>query len=150
MLLTKIHATAATVATLCIATFLSASITVELFGSIESIALVKKLIVTPGLFLLVPAIAITGATGFALGKNRRGSLVEAKQHRMPFIAANGLLVLLPAAVFLDQWASINAIDTRFYVVQILEILAGAVNLTLMGRNMRDGLKMTGKLRRKKP
>ncbi|MCX4026580.1 hypothetical protein H0A36_00255 [Endozoicomonas sp. SM1973] len=35
-----------------------------------------------------------------------------------------------------------------YIVQSIELLAGAVNLTLMGMNIRDGLKMAGKLRPK--
>jgi hypothetical protein len=34
----------------------------------------------------------------------------------------------------------------FYLVQGLELLAGAVNLALMGLNMRDGLKMSGRFR----
>jgi hypothetical protein len=32
------------------------------------------------------------------------------------------------------------------VVQVIELLAGAANLTLMGLNMRDGLRMSGRLR----
>ncbi len=140
----KIHPIAAVIATFCIATFFTSSILVELFGSHESIAMVKSLIVMPGLFILVPAIAATGATGFTLAKNRKGRLVESKMKRMPFIGANGLLVLLPAAIFLDQWASAGSFDTTFYIVQGLELIAGAINLTLMGMNIRDGLRMSGK------
>ena len=142
----KIHPIAAVLATLCIATFFTSTILVELFGSPESIALVKSMIVMPGLFILVPAIAVTGATGFVLSKSRKGRLVESKKKRMLFIGANGLLILLPAAIFLDQWASLGSFDTRFYVVQGLELIAGATNLKLMGMNMRDGLRMSGKLR----
>ena len=134
---------------LCIATFFVSTILVELLGSPESIAIVKSLIVLPGLFILVPAIAITGATGFALAKERKGRLIDNKKKRMPFIGANGLLILLPAAIFLDQWAASGSFDTRFYIVQGLELLAGAINLTLMSLNIRDGLKMTGKLRPKR-
>ena len=36
----------------------------------------------------------------------------------------------------------------FYAVQALEMVAGAVNITLLGLNMRDGLRMKGKLRRR--
>ena len=148
-MMNKIHPVAAVIATLCIATFFTSTILVELFGSHESIAMVKSLIVMPGLFILIPAIAATGGTGFALSKNRKGRLVESKKKRMPFIGANGLLVLLPAAIFLDQWATSGSFDTKFYFVQGLELMAGAVNLTLMGLNMRDGLKMTGKSHPKK-
>lgn len=141
-----IHRIAAIMATLCIATFFTSTIVVELFGSYESIAMVKSLIVLPGLFILVPAIAITGVTGFSLSKSRAGRLVESKKKRMPFIAANGLLILLPAAIILDYCAFSGSFGTRFYIIQGLELMAGAVNLTLMGLNMRDGLRMTGKLR----
>ena len=144
-MINKIHPVAAVIATLCIAAFLTSTILVELFGSHESIAMVKNLIVMPGLFILVPAIAITGGTGFALSKNRKGRLIGNKQKRMRFIGANGLLVLLPAAIVLDQWASSGSFDTKFYIVQGLELLAGATNLLLMSLNMRDGLTMAGKL-----
>ena len=139
----KAHLTAAVIATLCIATFFTSSILVELLGTHESIATVKRLIVMPGLFILIPAIAMTGGTGFVLSNNRKGRLVENKKKRMPFIAANGILILLPAAIFLNQWASSGLFDTRFYIVQGLELLAGALNLTLMGMNIRDGLRMSG-------
>ena len=51
---------------------------------------VKRLIVLPGLFILVPALAAAGGSGFALARDRRGALVQAKKRRMPFIALNGL------------------------------------------------------------
>ncbi len=143
----KIHLVAAIVATLCIASFFTASILVELLGSEASIFTVKNLIVTPGLFILIPALAITGGTGFACAKNRKGRLINGKKKRMPFIAANGLLILLPCAIFLNHWASVGIYDTKFYIVQGFELLAGAINLILMSMNMRDGLRMTGKLPR---
>ena len=37
--------------------------------------------------------------------------------------------------------------TMFCAVQAVEFAAGAVNITLLGLNMRDGLKMKGWLRR---
>lgn len=142
----KIHFLVAIIATLTIATFFTSTVLVELFGSHEAIATVKNLIVLPGLFILVPAIVATGGSGFFLSKTKKGRLVETKMKRMPFIAANGLLVLLPAAIFLDQWASAGSFDTRFYLVQAAELLAGAINLTLMGLNMRDGLRLSGRVR----
>ncbi len=145
----KIHFIAAIIATLCIATFFSSTIIVELFGSAESVAKIKSFIVTPGLFILIPTMAMVGGTGFALSKNRVGRLISDKKKRMPFIAANGLLVLTPCAIFLNNWAAVGSFDSTFYIVQGIELLAGAINLTLMGMNMRDGLKMTGKLRRRK-
>jgi len=142
----KAHFIAGLLATLTIATFFLSTVIVELFGSHEAVAIVKSLIVMPGLFILVPAIAATGGSGFALSKSRQGRLVDSKKKRMPFIAANGLLVLLPSAIFLDRWASAGSFDTAFYLVQSVELLAGAVNLTLMGLNIRDGIKMSGRFR----
>lgn len=65
---------------------------------------------------------------------------------MPFIGANGVLVLIPCAIFLDSWVSSGAFDTTFYIVQGIELVAGATNLTLMSMNIRDGLRMSGRFR----
>ncbi|HEU0200814.1 MAG TPA: hypothetical protein VFR86_10310 [Burkholderiaceae bacterium] len=100
----------------------------------------------PGLLILIPAIAIAGGSGFFPSKSRRGRLVDVKKKRMPFIAANGLFVLLPCAIVLDRWAAAGSFDTPFYVAQVIELLAGAANLTLMRLNIRDGLRMSGRLR----
>ncbi len=142
-MLKKFHFVAAILATLTIATFFTSTILVEMFGSHHAIAVVKSLIVIPGLFVLIPALVATGSSGFFLSKGRNGRLVEVKMKRMRFIAANGLLILVPAAIFLDQWASAGSFDTKFIIVQALELLAGATNLTLMGLNMRDGLRLVG-------
>ncbi|MEZ5472729.1 MAG: hypothetical protein R3E90_13235 [Marinicella sp.] len=88
----KIHVVVSMVATLCIALFFTSSIIVELFGTHEQIAQLKSLIVIPGLFVLVPAMATTGGTGFALSKHRTGKRVEKKKRRMKVIAMNGLLI----------------------------------------------------------
>jgi hypothetical protein len=143
----QVHFIAGLVATLTIATLFLSTVIVELFGAHESVATVKALIVMPGLFILVPAMAATGNSGFFLSKSRQGRLVEAKKRRMPFIAANGFLVLIPCAIFLNRWASAGVFDTTFYLVQVLELLAGAANLTLMGLNIRDGLRMSGRFRK---
>ena len=142
-----IHCTAAIIATLCVGTFFISTVAVELFGNNAMIAAVKHLIVTPGLFILVPAIAITGATGFALAAYRKGELVSKKKKRMPFIGANGILILLPAAIYLDHLAANGNFDMSFHIVQGIEIIAGGVNFILMAMNTRDGLKLSGRLRR---
>lgn len=144
-----IHRAAAIIATLCIAVFFSSTLMVELLGSQNSIVMVKSLIVFPGLFILVPAIAITGGTGFLSAKGRKGGLVDSKKKRMPFIGANGLLILLPSAIYLDRLAATGSFETTFYIVQGLELVAGAANLVLMSLNARDGLKLSGRLRKPK-
>ena len=60
---------------------------------------------------------------------------------MKLIAANGLLILLPSAVFLAMRAQAGLFDTAFYTVQVLELAAGATNITLLGLNMRDGMQL---------
>jgi hypothetical protein len=140
----KLHLITGILATLTIASFFISTITVELFGSHEAVATVKSFIVIPGLFILVPAIAASVGTGFALSKTRKGRLVNAKQKRMPFIGASGVIVLIPCAIFLDRWALAGAFNTTFYIVQGIELLAGATNLTLMSMNIRDGLRTSGR------
>jgi len=140
-----IHRSAAVIATLCIAIFFISTVSVELLGSNESIAIVKGLIVMPGLFILIPCIAITGGIGFSLSKGKSGILIANKKKRMPFIAANGILILVPSAIYLNHAAITADFNTIFYIVQSIELFAGLINLFLMGLNMRDGLRMSGKI-----
>ena len=140
----KIHKIASLVATVCIATFFTSTVLVEVFGSEDMVAFVKSLIVMPGIFILIPAMAITGATGFAIAKERKGRVVEAKRKRMPIIALIGMFILLPAAIYLNSWAAEGMFDTKFYILQVIELVAGAINLTLMIKSMKDGKKLAGK------
>ena len=142
----RAHLVAGILALLCIATFFVSTVLTELLGSHAAVAQLKSLIVTPGLWILIPAIAAAGGSGMFLTRSRKGRLVDAKKKRMPFIAANGLLVLVPCAIALNRWAAAGSFDTTFYVVQTIELIAGATNLTLMGLNARDGLRMSGRLR----
>jgi hypothetical protein len=135
-------------APLCIATFFLSTILTELFGSHAAVAQLKSLIVSPGLWIMVPLMAAAGGSGMFLARSRKGRLVDAKKKRMPFIVANGLLVLVPCAIVLSRWAAAGTFDTAFYTVQAIELVAGAANLALMGLNARDGLRMTGRLRRR--
>jgi hypothetical protein len=61
---------------------------------------------------------------------------------MPFIAANGLLILVPAAIFLSVRAQAGLFDGAFYAVQAIELVAGAFNVTLIGLSIRDGLRLS--------
>jgi len=144
-----LHPMAGALAMSCIATFWLATALSEAFGSRESIIAVKTAIPW-GFLLLVPALMATGGSGLALSKGRRIGLAGTKLKRMPLIAANGLLVLIPAALFLASRARDEEFDAAFYVVQAVELIAGAANLTLLGLNFRDGLTLTGRLRRRAP
>lgn len=143
MTVERIHAAAGLLAALVVAIFLSSTLAVEALGSREAIARVKKLIVAPGLLVLVPTIAVAGSTGMRLSRGRKGRLVARKRIRMKVIAANGLVILVPAALVLERWAAAGMFDATFSIVQGIELVAGAVNLTLIGLNVRDGLALSG-------
>jgi len=146
----RIHFIAGILSPLLIATFFTSTLLVELLGSHAAVAQLKALIVTPGLWILLPCLAATGGSGLFIGKSRKGPLVAGKKKRMPFIAANGLLVLVPCAIILSHWASAGLFNSRFYFVQALELVAGATNVTLLALNVRDGLRLAGRLRAPAP
>jgi hypothetical protein len=142
-----IHPIAGLIALLTISTFWLSTAFSELFASQAVITAVKTAIPW-GFLLLIPALAATGGTGLTLAQGRRAGLVGAKMKRMPLIAGNGILVLVPAALFLAHKASVAELDAVFYAVQALEFAAGALNITLLVLNTRDGLRMKGRLRRR--
>ena len=141
-----IHPIAGALALVILATFWLSTAVSEMSGSQAAVVAIKTAIPW-GFLLLIPALAATGGTGFALSRGRRGGLLDAKIKRMPWIAVNGLLILIPAALFLSFKAQAGEFDMRFYAAQALELVAGATNITLLSLNMRDGLKMKGWLRR---
>ncbi|MXO64218.1 hypothetical protein [Altericroceibacterium endophyticum] len=136
-----IHPIAGIVALMTILSFWLSTLWSEAFGGEQAVTTVKTLI-PYGFFLLVPALMAVGGSGFRLGKRMRGPLVSAKKKRMPFIAANGILILIPSALYLSSKAQAGAFDMSFYGVQAIELVAGAVNITLLGLNMRDGLRLS--------
>jgi hypothetical protein len=119
---------------------------VELFGSKVAVITVKTAIPW-GFLLLIPALAAAGGSGVVLSKGRLIGLVGTKLKRMPIIAANGILVLIPSAFFLASKARATEFDTSFYAVQALELVAGAANVALLGINLHEGLRMKGWLQR---
>jgi len=142
-----IHPVGGAMALLTIATFWLSTAISELFASEATVTTVKTAIPW-GFLLLVPALAAAGGSGFALARGQRSGLIGTKIKRMPFIAGNGILVLIPAALVLASKAKAGEFDATFYAVQALELAAGAINITLLGLNMRDGLKMKGRLGRR--
>lgn len=140
-----VHPVAGIVAMLTIAVFWLATALSELFAPQAAIVAVKTAIPW-GFLLLVPALMATGGSGFVLSRGRRAGLAGVKIRRMRLIATNGILVLIPAALFLAARAKAGQFDTAFLAVQALELAAGATNLTLLALNMRDGLRMKGRLR----
>lgn len=140
----KIHAAAGVIGFLCILTFWSSTVASELFGSYETITAVKHAVLW-GMWVLVPSMAAAGGTGFKLLGSRTDGLALAKKHRMMVIGPNGVLVLMPCAFYLANLAAKGQFTATFYAVQAIELVAGLVNLTLMGLNIRDGLRLTGRI-----
>ena len=147
-MLKKIHPIAGIFSLLTIATFWLSTVYVELFATQESVILVKTAIPW-GLLILIPALALTGASGFKLSQGRRVGLVAKKLKRMPFIALNGLLILMPAALYLANKASMAEFDTTFYLVQGIELVAGATNMFLIILSAQEGKKLTKNRKAKK-
>lgn len=133
-----LHRTCAVLAFVTIASFFSSTLISELFSSHQTVAQVKQ-VIAYAVWGLIPLMAITGATGAKLAPNVKMGVgpIGRKKKRMPIIAINGLVVLLPAALYLNSLASQGDFGATFYTIQVIELIAGAVNLTLMSLNLRD-------------
>ena len=141
-----LHAAAGALAMFTVAIFWTSTLVSELFMGQEVVVTVKHAIAYYGLIPLLILMAGTGGSGFVLAKGRKGRLVDGKKKRMPKIGANGLLVMIPCALFLNSKAASAEFDMIFYVVQGIELVVGVVQLTLLGRNFLDGLRLAGRLR----
>lgn len=139
-MLNRIHALAGAVALLTILAFWMVTVLSETLGETVTVIAVKTAIPW-GFLILIPALAGTGASGFRLAREHSGALVARKRRRMAFVAANGLMILVPSALFLSFKAQAGELDGAFFVVQALELMAGAVNLLLLGLNLRDGMRL---------
>ena len=141
-----LHRTCAVLAFVTIASFFSSTLISELFSSHQTVAQVKQ-VIAYAVWGLIPLMAITGATGAKLAPNVKKEVgpIGRKKKRMPIIAINGLVVLLPAALYLNSLASQGDFGATFYTIQVIELMAGAVNLTLMSLNLRDVFTMKRKV-----
>lgn len=144
-----IHAVAGAGALLLVATFWLSTVASELSGSETAVVAVKTTIPW-ALPVMVLLMAAAGGTGFSMAPKVRVGRIGAKRRRMPFIALNGILVLIPCALFLGWRAAAGQFDATFYAVQALELVAGAINITLLSLNMRDGIATARRWPMKKP
>lgn len=136
----KVHSVAGAVALATLALFWLSTALSEVSGNLEAIVAIKRGVVW-GLLVLIPALALTGASGMKIGGRWKSVLVATKKRRMPFIAANGLLVLVPCALTLRYLAVTGSFGPLFYALQALELVAGATNILLLALNARDGLRL---------
>ena len=138
-----IHKIAAICAFLLIVTFFSSTVIADLWGSEETIVQVKQLILF-AVPLLVLAMMATGITANKIYRAKPKGIFAAKQTRMKIAAANGLIILIPAACFLALWSGRGQFDQVYWVVQAVELIAGFTNAVLMGLNIRDGIRLAKK------
>lgn len=139
-MIARVHAVAGALALLLICTFWASTAVSEAMLDAAAVRWVK-LTIPWGFLLLIPAMAAAGASGFRLAARRRGPVVAAKMRRMKVIAANGILVLMPCALWLAWSVSDGTPDPAFAPVQALELAAGALNITLLALNLRDGIRL---------
>lgn len=137
--LVRIHAIAGTLALATILAFWTAAFASGFMLSADGAMLVRTAILS-ALPVLVLALAATGGSGFRLAGRSTSSVVRAKRRRMMIAVANGLLVLVPCAAYLGLKARSGLLDGT-EGVQAIELAAGALNIGLLGYNMRDGLRM---------
>lgn len=135
-----LHRWAAFVALLCLATFWSATVISLLLGDAALAAGVKRGIAW-GLLVLVPAMAALGASGYVPARHRMNATLRRKMMRMRIAAANGVLLLVPAALWLAWRASSGRWESPYAAVQALELAAGALNVALIVRNAREGRRL---------
>ncbi len=143
--LRRIHRVASTFALLLPAIFFTATVTSEVTRDPQLIANVK-LAIAWGLIGLIPSMALAGWTGSRLAGGSQHQWVERKRRRMRGVAINGLLVLVPCALVLAWLAHRGSFGTVFIAVQAVELVAGPVNVVLLGMNARDGLRLSGRIR----
>ena len=104
------------------------------------IAYVKRVIL-----MFVPVLMLSMiATGLTANKLYPGILkgqFKIKQIRLKIAAANGVLILLPAAIVLARWSELSEFGVLYWTVQALEIIVGLINITMIGLNIRDGIRL---------
>ncbi len=59
----RVHVIAGILAPLCLVTFFLSTVLAEVFGSHDTVAQLKALIVMPGLWIMIPAMVAAGGSG---------------------------------------------------------------------------------------
>ena len=139
--LVRIHLAAAVGALTLIATFLLSSAVTELIADAADVHRLRQWIVF-GLPLLVGCLVTAALTGRRLARNSRAPVIRRKLRRMQIVAATGIVVLVPCALILDGLTATSAASGVVSALEITELLAGALNLTLLALNFRDGRGLT--------
>ncbi|WP_017220534.1 hypothetical protein [Moritella dasanensis] len=145
--LKNIHKVAAILAFLLITSFLTSTIIADLLATPEKIAQVKNTILM-FIPILILAMMATGLSAKKLYPSAVTGKFKLKQTRLKVAAINGTLILLPAAIVLAKWSALGQFDGLYWTVQILEVIAGMTNLTMIGLNIRDGIRLGVKAKKR--
>lgn len=145
--LKNIHKVAAILAFLLITSFLTSTIIADLLATPEKIAQVKNTILM-FIPILILAMIATGLSAKKLYPSAVTGKFKLKQTRLKVAAINGTLILLPAAIVLAKWSALGQFDGLYWTVQILEVIAGMTNLTMIGLNIRDGIRLGVKAKKR--
>jgi hypothetical protein len=135
--LVRTHLAAAVGALALITTFLVSSAVTELIGNVGDVHSLRQWIVF-GLPVLIACLATAALSGRRLARNSRATVIRRKQRRMQIVAAAGIVVLVPCALILDYLTAGASAGGAVTALEITEIVAGALNLTLLVLNFRDG------------
>lgn len=138
--LLRVHRGASFLAFALLVLFWTSTILSEWKGELSWIRRVKTFILS-AIPILVIAMAVAGITGSKLAPKAKKGVLATKRLRLQIMAGNGVLVLIPSAVALWWMISQSEPSSSFYSVQAIELIAGALNLTLLGLNIRDGLRL---------
>ena len=141
MIRLNVHRAASIGATLLITSFIISTVTVEFLG-FEAYLVEVKTWIFRVLPLLIILMATAGATGRKLASQSAGQPASKKAKLMRLVALNGILVLAPCAYFLQKWANLGELGQAFYWVQAIELGFGAINLSLMGMMIKEGITIT--------
>ncbi|MBK7057593.1 MAG: hypothetical protein KBF99_07955 [Leptospiraceae bacterium] len=138
MKISQLHKLGGILAILIILFFQVLTISSEFSGDFNRIITAKQIIAWLIPFLVITLIG-TGISGRKLAGKSTNILIIRKQSRMKFIAANGILILLPSAYILLYLSKIQPVTNLFWILQTLEISSGLINLTLLILNAKDGI-----------
>jgi hypothetical protein len=141
------HRLSALFALLLLTSFWTATFVSEIFLDVGAVVQVKRGIAL-GLLALVPCMAALHFTGKHITRAQNSPLIARKRRLLRVMGANAALVLVPSALTLWWLSRDGTLEPSFYVVQALELVAGIVNVTLLLVNVRAGLKLAGRLRRR--
>jgi len=144
--LVTIHTGASALALLTVITFFTSTVIIEISGSVEQMASLKEQIFF-ALPLMLVAMPLVGISGKKLAGKSRAPLVQRKLRRMKFMAINGFILIILASLLYFLSRDFR-LDARFYLLEVLELLLGGVNISLMMLSVRDGMRLSGRSKKK--